>query len=79
MTSVFASRNEIELPLIFCGSLDDGVHCEIKLGKNRNTGVFLDIRAGGFWVKEHAKNKRVLNLFSYTGVFSLFALRGGAS
>ncbi|KZZ76445.1 hypothetical protein A3767_20805 [Oleiphilus sp. HI0133] len=78
VTSVFASRNPLELPLIFPGMIDDGLHCEIKLGKNRNTGVFLDMRAGWFWVKAHSHNKRVLNLFSYTGVFSLFALHGGA-
>ena len=79
VTTIFASRNELELPLIFSGALDDGVDCEVKLGKNRNTGVFLDMRAGWFWVKKNSQNKRVLNLFSYTGVFSLFALRGGAS
>lgn len=48
VTSVFASRNELELPLIFCGSLDDGVHCEVKLGKNRNTGVFWTCVLAGF-------------------------------
>ena len=79
VTSVFASRTELELPQIFPAALDDGIHCEIKLGKNRNTGVFLDMRAGWHWVKSNAQNKRVLNLFSYTGVFSLFALKGGAT
>lgn len=79
VTSVFASRSELELPLIFTAKLDDQIHCEVKLGVNRNTGVFLDMRAGWSWVKTNANNKRVLNLFSYTGVFSLFALRGGAT
>lgn len=79
VTSVFASHGELEFPLIFSGALDEGVDCEVKLGKNRNTGVFLDMRAGWFWVKENSRNKRVLNLFCYTGVFSLFALHGGAS
>jgi 23S rRNA (cytosine1962-C5)-methyltransferase len=78
-TEVFCSRKEIELPLVFEGKLKNNLHCEIKLGANRNTGVFLDMRSGWDWVANNSRNKRVLNLFSYTSVFSLFALSGGAS
>jgi len=67
-----------ELPISMWTPLSDKICCEVALGKNRNTGVFLDMRAGWHWVQEFSKDKNVLNLFSYTGVFSLFALEGGA-
>lgn len=79
VTRILISRSEFELPITQWTSLDDGITCETTLGKNRNTGVFLDMRAGWHWIKDNAQDKRVLNLFSYTGVFSLFALKGGAS
>ncbi|GAA5316778.1 MAG: class I SAM-dependent methyltransferase [Candidatus Pelagadaptatus aseana] len=66
------------LPMEFTSPLDEGIECQVSLGANRNTGVFPDMRSGWDWVKTHAENKRVLNLFSYTSIFSLFALRGGA-
>ena len=67
------------LPLTFWTNLSPELSCQVTLGKNQNTGVFLDMRAGWDWVKHHARDKNVLNLFSYTGVFSLFALAGGAN
>jgi 23S rRNA (cytosine1962-C5)-methyltransferase len=95
MTSVLLSRVELELPLKYAATLagypsddesdkaptdnSDDLVCEVSLGKNRNTGVFLDMRAGWSWLQNNAQGKRVLNLFSYTGVFSLFALKGGAT
>jgi 23S rRNA (cytosine1962-C5)-methyltransferase len=42
-------------------------------------GLFLDQRANRRWIREQARDKRVLNLFSYTGGFSLNAALGGAS
>lgn len=78
------SETEVELPLNFEAQLSesglsDGLKCLVNLGKNRNTGVFPDMRTGWAWLEENAKDKRVLNLFCYTGIFSLFALKGGAS
>jgi len=75
---VILNRSEVALPLTQWSALSSTLACETVLGKNRNTGVFLDMRAGWHWVRENANQKRVLNLFSYTGVFSLFALDGGA-
>lgn len=43
------------------------------------TGFFLDQRDNRLFLKQFAKNKSVLNLFSYTGGFSLFTAAGGAS
>lgn len=42
------------------------------------TGFFLDQRDNRHLIQKFAKDKTVLNLFSYTGGFSLFAAAGGA-
>lgn len=78
-TEVLVAREPLDLPIEHWVNLSDNIQCEVKLGKNRNTGVFLDMRAGWHWLQERAKDKNVLNLFSYTSVFSLFALDGGAT
>lgn len=73
------STKKNTLPLVFWSKLSPELSCQVTLGKNQNTGVFLDMRAGWSWIQEHANDKNVLNLFSYTSVFSLFALTGGAN
>ncbi len=44
-----------------------------------DAGLFLDHRATRALVGEQAKGKRFLNLFSYTGAFTVHAAKGGAS
>ena len=46
--------------------------------KGQKTGFFLDQRDARISVQKRAKGKRVLNLFGYTGAFSVHAARGGA-
>lgn len=79
VTRPLCQNKDVSLPILDWMPLADDIDVEVSLGKNRNTGVFLDMRAGWNWVRANSKDKRVLNLFSYTGVFSLFALRGGAT
>ncbi|MCV6589361.1 MAG: class I SAM-dependent methyltransferase [Marinobacterium sp.] len=55
-----------------------GLNYQVKPQKNQNSGLFLDMRNGRQWVREHANGLRVLNLFSYTCSFSVAALAGGA-
>ena len=43
------------------------------------TGFFLDQRDNRNYIRDFSKNKNVLNLFSYTGGFSIYAAAGGAS
>jgi 23S rRNA (cytosine1962-C5)-methyltransferase len=43
-----------------------------------STGLFLDLRDGRRVVRAFAKDRRVLNLFSYTGALSVYAQKGGA-
>lgn len=57
---------------------EDGLGYLIDLGRRQNSGLFLDMRYGRRWVREHASGKRVLNLFAYTCGFSVAALAGGA-
>ena len=44
-----------------------------------DTGLFLDHRETRSMIRDLAGGKRVLNLFAYTGAFSIYALDGGAA
>ena len=57
---------------------ESGMLFNVEFGKSQNTGLFLDMKNGREWVKQHCKNKNVLNLFSYTCPFSVAAIAGGA-
>lgn len=50
----------------------------INLSDYLDTGLFLDHRITRKMVMEQSQNKRVLNLFAYTGSFSVYAAAGGA-
>ncbi|MDD2888310.1 MAG: class I SAM-dependent methyltransferase [Aliarcobacter sp.] len=45
---------------------------------NQNIGIFPDMKNGRSFIKEISKDKKVLNLFSYTCAFSVCAISGGA-
>lgn len=57
--------------------LENGAQYHVHLLKGQNHGLFLDMKNGRQWVREHAQGKKVLNLFSYTCAFSVAALQGG--
>ncbi|MGX9415950.1 class I SAM-dependent methyltransferase [Vibrio sp. WJH972] len=57
---------------------ENGLKYQLKLGRNQNMGLFLDMRYGRQWVKDNSAGKRVLNLFAYTCGFSVTAMEGGA-
>lgn len=57
---------------------ENGLRFAPDILKGQKTGFFLDQRLSRQRVGELAKDKKVLNMFSYTGGFSLYALRGGA-
>ena len=46
--------------------------------EGQKTGFFLDQRENRALVERYARGRRVLNLFCYTGGFSVYALAGGA-
>ena len=58
---------------------ENGLQFIVNLTDYLDTGLFLDHRVTRQLVREEAANKRVLNLFCYTGSFSVYAAAGGAS
>jgi 23S rRNA (cytosine1962-C5)-methyltransferase len=58
--------------------VENGMKIKLNLLSNRNSGYFADMKIGREFVRESAKDKKVLNLFSYTCAFSLAAKFGGA-
>jgi len=59
--------------------IENGLKFLVNLTDYLDTGLFLDHRITRQMVKEQCKNKRVLNLFCYTGSFSVYAAAGGAA
>jgi len=57
---------------------ENGMKFIVNLSDYLDTGLFLDHRVTREKVKVEANNKKVLNLFSYTGSFSVYAAAGGA-
>ena len=55
-----------------------GLAFEVDLHSYLDTGLFLDHRNTRALVRERAQGRRVLNLFAYTGSFSVYAAAGGA-
>ena len=62
-------------PVVF---LESGLHFEADVIKGQKTGFFLDQRENRRLVEGLSREARVLNAFSFTGGFSLYAARGGA-
>lgn len=58
--------------------VENGLSFEVNLKAYLDTGLFLDHRNTRQWVCGQASGKRVLNLFCYTGSFSVYAASGGA-
>jgi 23S rRNA G2069 N7-methylase RlmK/C1962 C5-methylase RlmI len=55
-----------------------GLKFEVNLSDYLDTGLFLDHRPARAWVGAESAGKRVLNLFCYTGAFSIHAAAGDA-
>lgn len=51
---------------------------QVRLGSGLHTGLFLDQRDNRNRIRRLAMGKKVLNLFCYTGAFTIAALQGGA-
>ncbi len=58
---------------------ENGLKFIVNLSDYLDTGLFLDHRLTRQRVREESKEKHVLNLFAYTGSFSVYAAAGGAS
>jgi len=63
-------------PVVF---LENGLRFEADVLRGQKTGFFLDQRENRARVGALARARRVLNAFSFSGGFALYAARGGAS
>ncbi len=57
---------------------EGGLVFKVNLSDYLDTGLFLDHRKTRDLVRSEVTDKRVLNLFCYTGTFSVYAASGGA-
>lgn len=57
---------------------ENGLKFHIDWLEGQKTGFFVDQRDNRALVEHYAKDKNVLNMFCYTGGFSVYAMRGGA-
>lgn len=58
---------------------ENGLQFITDIDKGQKTGFFIDQRENRNIVQAFSKGRKVLNCFCYTGGFSVYALRGGAS
>ena len=58
---------------------EGGLKFSINLDQYLDVGLFLDHRNTRAMVREEAGGKRFLNLFAYTGSFTVYAAHGGAA
>ena len=58
--------------------LENGLKFNIDWEAGQKTGFFIDQRENRLLVQHYAENRDVLNMFGYTGGFSIYAMQGGA-
>jgi 23S rRNA G2069 N7-methylase RlmK/C1962 C5-methylase RlmI len=58
---------------------ENGLNFLVNMNDYLDTGLFLDHRLTRLMAMKEAQGKKVLNLFAYTGSFSVYTLAGGAS
>ena len=56
---------------------ENGLKFHVNWEKGQKTGFYVDQRENRLMLKKFAKDKKVLNLFGYTGGFSVYAMDGG--
>ncbi len=60
-------------------ALENGLKFHVDWLKGQKTGFFVDQRDNRSLLEHYATGRKVLNMFCYTGGFSVYALRGGAT
>lgn len=70
-------RYAVEQKLFTVG--EGGLKFQVNLSDYVDTGLFLDHRITRSMVRKEAEGKRFLNLFGYTGAFTVYAAAGGAA
>lgn len=59
-------------------AVENGLQFHVDWLKGQKTGFFVDQRDNRSLLEKYSKGKKVLNMFCYTGGFSVYAMRGGA-
>lgn len=59
-------------------ALENGLKFHVDWLKGQKTGFFLDQRDNRSLLERYSRDRSVLNMFCYTGGFSVYAMRGGA-
>lgn len=59
-------------------AMENGLNFHIDWLRGQKTGFFVDQRENRQLLEHYAKGRNVLNMFCYTGGFSVYAMRGGA-
>lgn len=59
-------------------AVENGLNFNIDWLRGQKTGFFVDQRDNRSLLQHYSKDRRVLNMFCYTGGFSVYALRGDA-
>lgn len=60
-------------------ALENGLKFHIDWQKGQKTGFFVDQRDNRLLLEQYSKGRNVLNMFCYTGGFSVYSMRGGAN
>ena len=59
-------------------AIENGLRFHIDWLKGQKTGFFVDQRDNRSLLEQYSKGRKVLNMFCYTGGFSVYSMRGGA-
>lgn len=59
-------------------TVENGLKFRVDWLRGQKTGFFVDQRENRSLVEHYSKDRSVLNMFCYTGGFSVYAIRGGA-
>ncbi len=60
-------------------AMENGLKFHVDWLKGQKTGFFVDQRENRALLERYSRGRNVLNMFCYTGGFSFYAMRGGAS
>jgi 23S rRNA (cytosine1962-C5)-methyltransferase len=60
-------------------AIENGLQFHVDWLRGQKTGFFVDQRENRSLLERYSNGKSVLNMFCYTGGFSVYAMRGGAS
>lgn len=60
-------------------AIENGLKFNIDWLRGQKTGFFVDQRENRALLERYSKGRNVLNMFCYTGGFSVYAMRGGAN